>query len=57
MNRYTITGLCLILGGLGAYVVGIAVTYPGRAFSITAVMIGVSLLAVGTGIGTETGGL
>ncbi len=51
MNRLTTTGL--VLTGLGSvgYSAGIAVAYSGRAFSITAIMIGITLLAIGRSIG------
>ena len=47
MDRTRIAGA--VLGGLGlvGYVVGIAGPYAGRAFSITALMVGVALLSVG----------
>lgn len=47
MNRRILAGLCLFVAGVVGYVVGIYVTYPGRAFSLTAVMIGIALLATG----------
>lgn len=40
-------GLLLTVGGVAAYLVGVAAPFPGRAFSVTAVMVGVTLLAVG----------
>jgi len=47
MNTVTGLGLALTVGGVVGYLVGVAVTYPGRAFSLTAVMVGVTLLSVG----------
>lgn len=47
MDRSTIGGIGLSLVGLIGYVIGIYVAYPGRAFSITAVMIGIALVAIG----------
>ncbi|WP_198665759.1 MULTISPECIES: hypothetical protein [Haloprofundus] len=47
MNRQILAGLCLSVAGVVGYVVGISVTYPGRAFSLTAVMAGIALLATG----------
>ena len=35
--------------GVAGYLLGIAVPYPGRALSVTAVMVGVTLFAVGRG--------
>jgi len=47
MNALTGVGLGLTVGGAVAYIAGAAVAYPGRAFSLTAVMVGVTLLSVG----------
>lgn len=49
MNRTLAAGCLLSVGGLAAYLVGVTTPYPGRAYSVTAIMIGVSLLAVGLG--------
>lgn len=46
MNRSTIVGIGLFTAGIIGYVVGIYVAYPGRGFSITAVMIGITLVAI-----------
>ena len=46
MERYTIIGLALFIAGIAGYVVGIYVAYPGRAFSVTAVMVGITLFAI-----------
>lgn len=49
------TSRTVLLGGglttlsLLGYVVGVVAPYPGRAFSLTGLMVGVTLLAVGTG--------
>lgn len=40
-------GGALTLLGVAGYVLGLLAAYPGRAFSITAVMVGVTLLAIG----------
>lgn len=42
-------GAALTLLGLLGYAAGVAGAYPGRAFSITGLMVGVTLLAVGNG--------
>ncbi len=47
MNRSTISGVALSLVGFIGYVAGIYVAYPGRAFSITAVIVGIALVAIG----------
>lgn len=46
MNRLLAAGVLLTLLGLGGYVAGLAVAYPGRALSVTAVMLGITLIAV-----------
>lgn len=40
-------GAGLLAVGLAGYAVGLAVAYPGRAFSLTAVMVGTALVIVG----------
>lgn len=47
MNRTLLAGLVVVTIGLAGYLAGIAVAYPGRALSVTAVMIGATLVAVG----------
>lgn len=47
MNTVLALGLALTAVGLAGYVAGVVVAYPGRAFSLTAVMAGMTLLAVG----------
>jgi hypothetical protein len=54
MTRATFVGLCLSLLGLVGYTVGAFVAYPGRAFSITAFIAGVALVAVFRDTGGET---
>ena len=56
MNRLVAAGVLLTLGGVGAYLVGIFLAYPGRAFSITALMVGISLLALGGRERADAGG-
>jgi len=46
-------GLVLFIGGLSAYVAGVHVAYPGRAFSITAVMLGLALAATAGSASSE----
>jgi hypothetical protein len=41
-------GLVATLAGAVGYAAGMATPYPGRAFSVTALMIGITLLAIGT---------
>ncbi|MFD1635025.1 hypothetical protein ACOZ4L_04710 [Haloplanus ruber] len=49
MDRAFRVGAALSVIGVCGYLVGVAVPFPGRAFSITAVMVGVTLVAVGEG--------
>ncbi len=46
MARATTVGVGLFAVGLVGYVAGIFVAYPGRAFSLTAVMVGLTLAAI-----------
>ncbi|QLC34756.1 hypothetical protein EFA46_010830 (plasmid) [Halarchaeum sp. CBA1220] len=46
MDRYTVAGSALLIPGLLAYVAGVSAAYPGRAFSLTAVMVGISLIVI-----------
>jgi len=47
MNTVAGLELGLTVGGVIGYLTGAAAAYPGRAFTVTAVMVGVTLLAVG----------
>lgn len=47
MHTAAIAGVVLTAVGLVGYVAGILVPYPGRAFSLTALMLGLTLVAVG----------
>lgn len=49
MNTAIAAGGVLTLVGVAAYVLGVVVPYPGRAFSVTSVMVGVTLFAIGRG--------
>lgn len=40
-------GVALTVLGLGGYVVGLWTPYPGRAFSLTALMVGLTMAAIG----------
>lgn len=46
MNTPALTGAVLSVIGTAGYVAGIAVSYPGRAFSLTAIMIGITFVLV-----------
>jgi len=47
MERRRVAGGGLLVAGLLSYGVGLYVPYPGRAFSLTAVMVGIVLVATG----------
>lgn len=44
-QRFTV-GVVLTLLGLLGYSLGVVASYPGRSFSITALMVGVTLVAI-----------
>lgn len=55
MDRAADAGVALTALGLVGYAGGMAAEYPGRAFSLTAAMVGITLLAVGlAGDGGQT---
>lgn len=47
MNIALGVGLVLTAVGVLGYAVGISTAYPGRSFSVTAVIVGITLAAVG----------
>ena len=47
MDRRFLIGAVLTGLGVCGYAVGTVVAYPGRAFSLTAVMLGITLAAIG----------
>lgn len=49
MDRTQTVGVVLAVAGVVGYLVGLAAPYTGRAFSVTAAMVGLTLLAVGGG--------
>lgn len=51
MRRTLWVGIGLSTAGLAGYGLGLAVAYPGRALSLTALMAGIALAAVGAGGG------
>jgi len=52
MDRTFLVGAGLSVAGVCGYVVGVLVAYPGRAFSLTAIMLGITLAAIGDHRGT-----
>lgn len=53
MDRTTAAGLAITLAGLVGYVLGVLAPYPGRGFSLTGLMVGLTLVAVGDWGGTR----
>jgi len=49
MNGTFVAGAGLTLLGVAGYLAGLVAAYPGRAFSISGVMVGITLLAIGAG--------
>ncbi|MDS0223354.1 hypothetical protein NDI54_18585 [Haloarcula sp. S1AR25-5A] len=47
MNRLFVAGVALTLVGIAGYVVGTRVAYPGRSAAVIAVMVGLTVAAVG----------
>ncbi len=54
MNPVSTAGAVLLAVGLVGYGVGVAVPYPGRAFSLTAVALGIVLVAIGPSLEEAT---
>ena len=46
MNRILAAGILLTGAGVLGYAAGVVAAYPGRSFSVTAVMLGLTLIAV-----------
>ena len=46
-NAPLLAGAGLVVLGTLGYAVGVVAAYPGRAFSVAGVMVGIALLAVG----------
>jgi hypothetical protein len=53
MNTTLGAGLVLSAVGLAAYVAGIWIAYPARSLSVAAVMVGLTLAAIGRSNGLE----
>lgn len=47
MKRLRAVGAIVTALGIGGYIVGVAIAYTGRAFAVTVVMVGLTLLAIG----------
>lgn len=46
MNWSTLFGIGLLLIGFTGYIAGVYVNYPGRSFSLTAIIVGITLVAI-----------
>jgi len=46
MNRLLVAGAVLVALGVAGYAAGVVAPYPARAFSVTAVMLGITLIAI-----------
>lgn len=53
MNWATLAGLGLFTVGLVGYTAGVSIEYPGRSFSITAIMVGLTLALIARQQATE----
>lgn len=47
MDRVRAVGVALTVAAVTGYTVGVVAPYPGRAFSLSGVMVGLTLWAVG----------
>jgi hypothetical protein len=47
MNTALSVGLALTAAGLVGYLLGIVAPYPGRAFSVMGMIVGITLLTIG----------
>ncbi|MFB6268491.1 MAG: hypothetical protein ABEH83_01005 [Halobacterium sp.] len=54
MHWLRAAGLAATGLGLAGYAAGVATPYPGRAFSVTAVIVGITLLSITTGVEVES---
>lgn len=48
MERAFVAGVAVTAIGVAGYALGTTIDYPGRAFSLAAVMVGITLVAVGS---------
>lgn len=53
MQRRALAGWGLLVAGFAGYVAGVFVPYTGRAFSLAAVMAGITLVATSGATGVE----
>lgn len=53
MNGVLVAGLLVTVISLIGYGLGIVTVYPGRAFTVTGIMLGLTLLAIGRSEGVN----
>jgi hypothetical protein len=53
MERQRLVGITLTIAGLIGYISGIYIAYPGRAFSIAVLMVGIALAAIPASTSSE----
>ena len=53
MNSAFAAGILFTAVGLAGYVLGMRLAYPGRAFAVTAIMVGITLVAMRGAFGGE----
>ena len=46
MNRLVVAGVLLVALGVVGYAAGVLAAFPARAFSVTAIMVGITLIAI-----------
>ncbi|WP_227131004.1 hypothetical protein [Halorubellus salinus] len=51
MNRTFAAGVALTAASVLGYVVGVLAAYPGRAFALSGLMVGITVVAVSAGEG------
>lgn len=56
MDRTRTAGVALTAAGVAGYLVGVAAPYPGRALTVTAVVVGITLASIGGSGGREVTG-
>lgn len=47
MNNLQAVGIALTVAGVVGYTIGVLAPYPGRGFSLTGVMVGLTFLSIG----------
>lgn len=53
MDWFALSGIGLLFIGFIGYIVGVYMNYPGRTFSITAIIVGITVVAIAQGTATK----